>query len=87
MHGLGYIHGDLKSVRVSSGLISYIVDEFCSLMFLLTATTLPALPILDQRLFPRYRGLTQVRFQPLWDAVPSRYGGSLQSSLIRRDPG
>jgi len=48
MHGLDYIHGDLKSVRVSFDLIHLAVEAFYSAMFLLMETTLPASRILDR---------------------------------------
>jgi len=49
MHGLDYIHGDLKSVRVSPDLICSAVETFYSVMFSLTATTPPASRVLDRR--------------------------------------
>lgn len=50
MHSLDCIHGDLKSVRVSSFLAPSVIEEYHSSTFSLTGTTLPALRILDLRL-------------------------------------
>ena len=42
MHGLDYIHGDLKSVRILFGLIASAPETFYSLTFSLTGITLSA---------------------------------------------
>lgn len=87
MHGLDYVHGDIKSVRVSFPLTPSAAETSYSLTFSLTATTLHVLRILDRRLSSQYQSLTQRRFTFLWKAVPFPYGGSLRSLFVRRNSG
>jgi len=84
MHGLDYIHGDLKSVRVSSDSITSGVEASSSSTFSLTTTTLPVSRILDRRLSSRRQSLVREYFQPLKKVMLSRYGGSLRNSSFRK---
>lgn len=76
MHGLDYVHGELKSVRVVSDLMTSVVEEFDSSMFLSTTTTLPALRISDRRLSSRYLSLAYPKCSPPpFETTPSLCGG------------
>ena len=85
MHVLEYIHGDIKSVCVSPGVIPSSAEAFYSLTFLLTAITVPASRTLDPPLSSRYQSPNQGCSPPLLKARPSRYGGLLPSSFSRRN--